>query len=84
MMNERRYLLIEFSQVTQSIIDMCIQTSFETLRHVLFVNDATDYVILKWRGDKPAELWNEFPVYSREEINDILLNDLNEINGAPN
>lgn len=84
MIDERRYILIEFSQVTQSIIDNCIQTSFETLRHVKFENDATDWVVLKWRGDKPSELWSEFPVYSDQEIIDILRNDLNVQNGITN
>lgn len=76
MLNERRYILIEFSQVTQPMIDSCIQTSFATLRHVAFENDATDWVVLKWRGDKPAELWNEYPVYSADEMRDLLLNDI--------
>lgn len=77
MIEEKRYVLIEFSQVTQEIIDNCIQTSFDTLRHVKFENDLTDWVLLKWRGDKPAELWGEFPVYSDEEMRYILLGDLN-------
>lgn len=78
-MNERRYILIPFGEVTQSIIDECIQTSFETLRHVRFEGDATDWVMLKWRGDKPEELWNDFPVYSNEEMIYILRSDLNSI-----
>lgn len=77
MIDEKRYVLIRFSEVTQEMIDNCIQTSFETLRHVRFTGDATDWVVLKWRGTKPVELWNEFPVYSDMEMRDILLNDLN-------
>lgn len=84
MINERRYILIDFTQVTQPMIDNCIQTSIDTLRHVKFENDLTDWAVLKWRGDKPAELWSEFPVYSREEMIDILLDDLNSQNMLPN
>ena len=76
-MDEKRYVLIEFSLVTQDMIDNCIQTSFETLRHVRFSLDTTDWVVLKWKGEKPIELWNEFPVYSNQEMIDILINDLN-------
>lgn len=76
MINERRYILIEFPQVTQTMIDNCIQTSLATLRHVTFANDTTDWVVLKWRGDKPAELWNEYPVYSKEEMIDLLTADI--------
>lgn len=74
---ERRYILINYLEVTQAMIDNCIQTSFQTLRHVRFQNDLTDWVVLKWRGDKPQELWAEYPVYSNEEMIDILTADLN-------
>lgn len=77
MIDDRRYILIEFSKVTQAIIDDCIQTSFDTLRHVRFANDLTDWVVLKWRDDKSQELWGEFPVYSQQEIIEILKDDLN-------
>ena len=77
MIDDRRYILIEFSQVTQAMIDNCIQTSMDTLRHIRFAGDATDWVVLKWRSTKPVELWNEFPVYSQQEMLDILKNDLN-------
>lgn len=79
MIDERRHILIEFPQVTQEIIDACIQTSFETLRHVKFANDNTDWVLLKWRGDKPTELWGHFPVMSDQEMRDVLLNDINRV-----
>lgn len=78
MINERRYILIQFSEVTQEIIADCIQTPLESsLKRVRFSGDATDWVMLKWRGDKPEDLWSEFPVYSDQEMKDILLNDLN-------
>lgn len=77
MIKDKRYILITFIEVTQPMINNCIQTSFDTLRHVRFEGDATDWVVLKWRNDKPAELWDEYPVYSNQEMIDILLNDLN-------
>lgn len=77
MIDERRYILIDFTQVTQEMIDACIQTSINTLRHIRFENDATDWVVLKWRGDKPESLWNEYPVYSNQEMVEILNDDLN-------
>lgn len=75
MFDEKRYVLI--NHVTQEMIEACIQTSFDTLRHVRFANDATDWVVLKWKGDKPPDLWSEYPVYSDEEMIDILKSDLN-------
>lgn len=79
MIDEKRFILIQFSEVTQEIIDACIQTSFATLKHMRFANDATDWVMLKWRGDKPPELWNEYPVYSDQEIIDMFRDDLNSV-----
>lgn len=84
MIDERRYILIDFTQVTQAMIDACIQTSFDSLRHVRFEGDPVDYVVLKWRNDKPAELWNEYPVHSDQEMLDILLNDLNYLEAIKN
>lgn len=75
MIDERRYVLIPFADVTQEMIDHCIQTSIETLRHVDLGNG--DQVLLKWRNDKPIELWSRFPVYSQFEMIDILKNDKN-------
>lgn len=77
MIDKKRYVLIDFNEVTQAMINNCIQTSFDTLRHVRFVNDTTDWVVLKWRGDKPVELWNDYPVMSDEEMIDKLSADLN-------
>lgn len=79
MMDEQRYIFIPFNEVTQPMIEQCIQTSMETLRHVKLVGDATDYVVLKWKGIKPFELLGEFPVYSDLEAIDILNNDLNRV-----
>lgn len=77
LLDERKYVLMDFTKVTQQMIDHCIQTSLDTLRHVRFQGDNTDWVVLKWRHDKPVDLWSEFPVYTNQEMIDILLNDLN-------
>lgn len=79
MIDDKRYILIKRAEVTQEMIDNCIQTSFDSLRPVNFAGDPNDWTVLKWKGTKPAELWNEFPVYSDMEMRDILLNDLNRI-----
>lgn len=73
MIDERRYVIIPFAEVTQAMIDVTIETSFETLRHVDLNNG--DEVTMKWRGDKPVELWSEYPVYTKQEMIDILKND---------
>lgn len=79
--NERRYTLIPFSQITDAIVDECIQSKpiEKYLRHVRFANDSTDWCLLKYRQPKPEEMWNQFPVYSNQEMNNILENDLNKI-----
>lgn len=73
MFDEKRYVIIDRNAVTPEIIS---QTEMNNPRPVKFAGDPVEYVILKWRGDKPAELWGEFPVYSDEEINDICEQDL--------
>lgn len=77
MIDIKRYVLIPFGEITPEMIDACIQDSIETLRHVRFQGDATDWCVLKWKGIKPIELWAKFPVYSDQEMIDILKDDLN-------
>lgn len=45
-----KYVIINFSDVTQAIIDSCQQTSIETLRHSL---TEPDRVILKYTSTDP-------------------------------
>jgi len=49
----RTYIAIKLADVTQSMIDDCIEDSFATLRIVQLKNKQDDYTILKWRGNIP-------------------------------
>ena len=74
MFDEKRYILINEQEVTPDIL---AQTEINSPRIAEFAGDPIRYMVLKWRGIKPQELWSEFPVYSDEEINEILELDLN-------
>ena len=58
----KRYVILPLDNVTQEMIDDCIETSFNTLR--ISKNRNT---ILKWRGNKPNSL------YGIIEVTDIRL-----------
>ena len=45
------YVIANFADVTQGMIDDCVQESFDTLRHSV---QGTDRVILKYNGADPA------------------------------
>lgn len=47
------YIIIDLVDVTQEMIDDCIETSFDTLRHSL---DEPTRTILKWNGETPASI----------------------------
>lgn len=68
MIETHRYILIPLSEVTQPMIDECLNTSFETLRTVEFEGVPIVYTVLLWEGIKPSELWGEFPVYTDDEM----------------
>lgn len=46
-----KYVIVNFEDVTQAMIDDCQQNSFDTLRHSIA---GTDRVVLKFTGDDPA------------------------------
>lgn len=46
-----KYVIVNFEDVTQAMIDDCQQTSFDTLRHSIAGDDR---VVLKFEGDDPA------------------------------
>ena len=48
----RKYVILKLSDVTQEMIDNCMETSFDTLR--VSKNGNT---ILKWEGNKPTCLY---------------------------
>ena len=86
MFEVKRYILIDSLLITPEIINAC--EIIDNPRHCRFANDPTDWVVLKWiTGSKPEAIWGEFPVYSDQEMRDILENDItqnNQINGTTN
>jgi len=63
----KTYIIINLEDVTQDMIDECLQTSLNTLR----LNIAEDKTILKWVGDTPATIAALDPVptqYTNAEI----------------
>jgi hypothetical protein len=67
----KTYIIIDLEDVTQDMIDACIENSFDTLRHSL--DDLQ--TILKWNGETPASIAALDPVptiLTQEEILAIL------------
>lgn len=75
MFDEKRYILVNLQDVTQDMIDACLYV--DSVREARFANSPIKWGVLEWKGDKPTELWGEFPVYSAQEMADILRDDLN-------
>ena len=48
--NNRHYMIIPFSDVTEEMMDAAMESSFDTLRHSI---KGTDRVVLKYEGSKP-------------------------------
>ncbi len=59
----RRYITLPFEDVTQKMIDACLETSFETLR-VSKLNNT----FLKWEGNKPRCLYGLQEVNIKKEL----------------
>jgi hypothetical protein len=70
--DDRTYIIIPIGDVTQAMIDACIQTSFDTLR----LNIAETHTILKWSGDTPSGLSGYTP-YTHAEITAHINNPAN-------
>ena len=64
------YIIIPANEVSQDIVDVCIQTSLETLRY----NIERDKVVMKYDGTKP-EILNSYTDHSHSEILDIMGTD---------
>ena len=67
---ERKYFILNTYEVTQGIIDVCLQTSLDTLRKT---KDGSKS-ILKFEGNTPEILKNE-TLYNYEEIKEELKKD---------
>jgi hypothetical protein len=65
--NNRKWIIINTSDITDEMIDNAIQTSRDTLRTTLDESEA----ILKWDGDTPS-CFDNITTYSHAEIIDEL------------
>tara|TARA_R110002051_G_scaffold5886_2_gene29421 strand:+ start:940 stop:1176 length:237 start_codon:yes stop_codon:yes gene_type:complete len=60
----RKWVIVNNSNVTDEMIASAIQTSRDTLRHTI---TGTNKVILKWDGDTP-EIFDGMTTYNHSEI----------------
>ena len=60
----RKWVIVNNSDVTDEMISLSIQTSRDTLRHTVA---GTDKVILKWDGDTPS-CFDGMATYTHSEI----------------
>ena len=64
----RKWVIVNNSDVTDEMIASVIETSRSTLRHTV---TGTDKVILKWDGDTPS-VFDGMTIYNHSEILAIL------------
>ena len=62
--DNRKWVIVNNSNVTDEMISSAIQTSRSTLRHTV---TGTDKVILKWDGDTPS-VFDGMDTYTHSEI----------------
>ena len=62
--DNRKWVIVNYSDVTDEMISAALQTSRSTLRHTV---TGTDKVILKWDGDTP-EVFDGMTTYNHSEI----------------
>ena len=67
-LNNRKWVIVNYSDVTDEMIDNSNEGSRNTLRHTV---TGTDKVILKWDGDTP-EVFKDMTSYGHSEILTIL------------
>ena len=68
--DNRKWVIVNNSAVTDEMISAAIQTSRSTLRHTV---SGTDKVILKWDGDTPS-VFDGMTTYNHSQILAILNN----------
>lgn len=71
MMDEKRYVLIPAAEVTGEMLQNTIPYGIGYVQ-MLFLINGVNYEVLKWRNDKPVQLWHEYPVYTNIEVNDYI------------
>ena len=67
-MNDKKYMVIDYANVTDAMVDAAIEEYRDNLRHTV---TGTDKVILKYRGAKPTVFYG-IDTYSQNQIHDIL------------
>ena len=60
----RKWVIVNYSNVTDDMIDNCNEGSRDVLRHTI---QGTDKVILKWDGDTPS-CFDGMTTYNHSEI----------------
>ena len=72
--NTKKYVTVKFSDVNEAMVDQCIETNINTLRHTI---SGEDRVILKWNDGSPSDLALAAPSvsgpYTHEEILNVLV-----------
>ena len=62
--DNRKWVIVNNSNINDEMISSSIQTSIDTLRHTV---SGTDKVILKWDGDTPS-CFDGMTTYNHSEI----------------
>jgi len=62
--SNRKWVIVNNSNVTDEMISSSLETSIDTLRHTV---TGTDKVILKWDGDTPS-CFDGMTTYNHSEI----------------
>jgi len=60
----RKWVIVNYSNVTDDMIDNCNERNRDALRHTV---QGIDKVILKWDGDTPS-CFDGMTIYSHSEI----------------
>ena len=64
----RKWVIVNYSNVTDEMISSALETSRSTLRHTV---TGTDKVILKWDGNTPS-VFDGMTTYNHSQILEIL------------
>ncbi len=67
--DEKRYVLI--ADVTDAMRENTIPYGIHPAPLIVEIA-GINYELLKWRGDKPKELWSEYPVMGNTEMSDYI------------
>ena len=62
--NDRHYMIVPFSNVTEEMVGAAMESSFRTLRHSI---QGTDRVVWKYKGEKPS-VFDGIDTHTHQEI----------------